>query len=142
MWGDDGPVVLYWELNDDPITEGVRIAHVCSLADTPTGRVFAAFLPPEITAATRASHVAASALGEAEFNDILREVREQGVASVASEPTGLITLSAPVYDDSGLIMLALIAVAPLARGADAKVRQELIEQAASLSTRLGFRARP
>jgi flavin reductase (DIM6/NTAB) family NADH-FMN oxidoreductase RutF/DNA-binding IclR family transcriptional regulator len=140
MWGDEGPMLLYWELNEDAITEGVRIAHVCSLTDTATGRVFAAYLPPEITSATCAAHVEKSALTETDFDKVLADVREEGVACVTSLETQLISYSAPVYDDSGLMMLALTAVLPLADGADPSVGRNLSEQAAALSKRLGFRA--
>ena len=142
MWGNEGPVVLYWEINHAPVTEGIQTANVCSLIDTATGRAFAAYLPPEVTAKTRALHLARSSWTEQDHDALLREVRRNGFARALSEETKLITLSVPVYDESGLMMLALTTVLPLGDTTEASASQLLLEQAEGLSRKLGFSREP
>lgn len=139
MWGNEGPVVLYWEINSQPITEGIQTGHVCSLTDTATGRIFAAYLPPEVTAQTRAAHLARGGWSETDYEEVLRQIRKDGFSNVSSTATGLISLSAPVYDESGLMMLALTTVQPLGDVLDATAGQSLIKQAIELSQKLGYR---
>ena len=139
MWGNEGPVVLYWEINNAPVTEGIQTANVCSLTETATGRAFAAYLPPEVTAKTRAAHLARSAWTEQDHEALLCEVRRNGYARAGSEATKLITLSAPVYDESGLMMLALTTVLTLGDTNEGPVSRVLMTQAENLSKKLGFR---
>lgn len=139
MWGNEGPVVLYWVVNSDPISEGIQTGHVCSLPHTATGQAFAAYLPPEVTARIRAAHLARSDWTETAFDHALAEVRAKGRALVASAETGLISLSAPVYDESGLMMLALTTVMPLSATNESHTSHQLIAQARELSSRLGFK---
>jgi len=140
MWGNEGPVVLYWELHQGPVTEGIQTANVCSVVDTATGRAFAAYLPRELTAPIRAAHLARTAWTAQQHEELLEQVRQAGFARALSEETHLITLSAPVYDESGLMMLALTTVLTLDDPDEAIVGKALIGQAAALSTRLGHKA--
>ena len=139
IWGNEGPVTLYWEIRDDQITTDIQVGHVCSLVDTATGRAFAAFLPPELTNHLRDGHLARTRLTHAEYDLLLAEVRRVGYARVANEKTGLLSLAAPVYDDSGLMMLALTAAMPLTDDRDSDLPLKLLTQAGELSRQLGHR---
>src|SRR5437773_4510106 len=49
IWGNKGPVVARWEESTRPVATNVRAGWVMPLANSATGRLFAAYLPPTIT---------------------------------------------------------------------------------------------
>jgi DNA-binding IclR family transcriptional regulator len=50
VWGNKGPVVARWEESTRPVATNVRAGWVMPLANSATGRCFAAYLPAGITA--------------------------------------------------------------------------------------------
>src|SRR5438132_2526917 len=49
IWGNMGPVVARWEESSRPVATNVRAGWVMPLANSATGRCFAAYLPAALT---------------------------------------------------------------------------------------------
>jgi DNA-binding IclR family transcriptional regulator len=121
-----------------------------SLLGTATGRVFAAFLPPKMIENFIESGVGRASVGdEAErqmsrnqIDKAVAEVREKGLARAVERPIpGVNAFSAPVFDHSGSIALAITAIGPshtFDADWDGPIAEELRKCASTVSMRLGF----
>jgi len=132
VWGNKGPTVIRWERGADAQDEELRTGIVLSLTSTATGRVFAAFLPTEVTRAfveedLRLSRVADEDEAEKRqrFEDEIEATRRDGVARLHA-------LSAPIYDGSGN-MVMVISVMPGGSGVTSDQEQMVVEAGRSLS---------
>ncbi len=119
--GTHGPTIVYIHESSRPIHVNMRAGTVMSTLNTATGRVFAAWLPPKL-----AQHYVgreqrdpaviaqeAARRPKAEVDALLSEVRRRGVARAVGEPIpGIDALSAPVFDHTGAIVLAVTAIGP------------------------------
>lgn len=148
VWGNHGPTVIRWEESSRPITMNLRTGSVLPLLSSATGLAFAAFLPPAFTAVLRKQELAAAkkagtAIDEAELDRSLAAVRRHGVARALGDLLpGVNALSVPVYDHSGMMVLAISALghAGLFNAAwDSPIASALKAAAAEVSRRLGYR---
>ncbi|AKJ27697.1 IclR family transcriptional regulator [Caldimonas brevitalea] len=129
VWGTRGPTVVRLEESPTPVHVNMRHGTVVSVTDTASGRLFAAYLPTDKVRAVldeerrreawereRAGAVApvASALPTWEaFAPQLDEVRAHRMSrSEGAVIEGISAMSAPVFDHTGAMVLAVTAIGP------------------------------
>lgn len=105
VWGSFGPTVVRWEQPPRRLMVNVGLGSVFPLLASATGRVFAAFLPPETLRAHAAQRHEDDRAPVAESVDA---VRRRGLARASGDfMPGLSAFAAPVFDDRGRLVLAL-----------------------------------
>ncbi|MEQ8399329.1 IclR family transcriptional regulator [Thalassobaculum sp.] len=150
VWGNHGPTVVRIEEGVSAVHVNMRVGSVMSLLGTATGRVFAAFLPPKMIEAFLDSDIGRASVGDELARTMSRkqieasvaEVRERGLARAVDRPIpGVNALTAPVFDQTGSIVLAITAIGPSGTfDADweGPIARELLACAGTVSARLGF----
>jgi DNA-binding IclR family transcriptional regulator len=157
VWGHRGPTLVRIAEAPSPVHVSMRHGTVMSIPGTASGRLFAAFGPPDAVRealanearlapratapSTRMKTGGRFGLGLA-FDREVDEVRRQGVATIDGVAVpGVSALAAPVFDAQGKLVLSLTAIGPSAifdaRPAGA-VATELLPAAHGLSRRLGW----
>jgi DNA-binding IclR family transcriptional regulator len=149
--GSHGPTIVYIHESRRPIHVNMRAGTVMSTVNTATGRVFSAFLPariaqhhigrelkdPAVTAQESARRPKAA------LDALLAEVRERGMARALGQPIpGINALSAPVFDQTRGIVLAVTALGPAGSFDPAwngPIAVKLRACAEAISLRLGFK---
>jgi DNA-binding IclR family transcriptional regulator len=118
--GHLGPTVVRIEESVHPLHVNMHTGTVMSLLNTATGLVFSTWLPrATITRllgqeamrlhGARTARAAAGAL----LDEATRDVRRHGIARAVGRPIpGINAVSAPIFDFSGQIVLALTALGP------------------------------
>jgi DNA-binding IclR family transcriptional regulator len=158
VWGHRGPTLVRIAEAPSPVHVSMRHGTVMSIPDTASGRLFAAFGPPEavleaLANEARAAPVSARSarvrtggrfgLGSA-FDRVIDRVRVDGVACTADVALpGISAVSVPVFDARGKLVLSLTAIGPSATfdsAVDGAVAARLKPAAAQLSMRLGWQA--
>lgn len=106
VWGSFGPTVVRWEQPNRPVMVNVGLGSVFPLYRSATGRVFAAFMDPEII---RRYLDAADSLDRRESSkETVEEVRKRGLARAQGDfMGGMSAFAAPVYDDRGRLALVM-----------------------------------
>ncbi len=122
VWGNHGPTIVRIEESSKQIHVNMRPGTVMTpLLLSATGRVFATFLPARITQPIlekelvqfAATPQAALRLSRRHVEDIVAEVRQHGMARAVGHPIpGINAFSAPVFDSSGNLALAITAMGP------------------------------
>jgi DNA-binding IclR family transcriptional regulator len=150
VWGNRGATIVRVEEAPTLVHVNMRHGTVMSLRNTASGRLFAAFLPRETVLAALASEAAheprrnAPPALDAAFERELDEVRALGLCRVDETAVpGVSAISAPVFDDSGAIVLAVTAIGPTPvfdTRPDGATATALRRCALELSQRLGARA--
>jgi DNA-binding IclR family transcriptional regulator len=150
VWGNRGPTIVLFEESTHPIHVNLRTGTVMSLVNSATGMVFAAFLPPKVTEGLINAELAADEAGRdgkrstwKQINAALAEVREHGMARAVGNPIpGINAFSAPVFDHSRHVVLAITVLGPAGTfnaNWSSPIAQALREAAASVSLRLGYK---
>lgn len=148
VWGNRGPTIVRWEMSPQAPVHELRCGIVVSPVSSATGLLFSACLPEAMTDAAVREAFDTLAAGGSEalaaartlYAQRLAEVRRTGLAT--SRPAALgdvVGFSAPVFDGSGLMVLALSAVKQGSgdAGEDERIAQSLLAAARKLSARLG-----
>ena len=135
VWGNRGPTIVRIEEAPSPVHVNMRHGTVMSLRGTASGLLFAAHRP-------RAEVMAAeSAPFDKALEDTLEQIRRQGLAAAVDQAMpGIAAVAAPVFSESGAMVLALTAIGPSAvfdARPDGVVAQALSRSAQALSRRLG-----
>ncbi|MGH3435630.1 MAG: IclR family transcriptional regulator domain-containing protein [Sciscionella sp.] len=128
------------------VSIGTRVpAHATSM-----GRAILAWAPPRqvdrvIVDSGLRAYTSRTVTDEAEFRRALRTVRQQGWAVVAEElEDGLLSVSAPVRDQSGTVVAALASSTSSGRSDVTRLREEvvplLLRAAGEISADLGHRS--
>ncbi|HYD80830.1 MAG TPA: IclR family transcriptional regulator [Paucimonas sp.] len=121
VWGGGGATVIRLYKSQRPVAISIAEGTVFNLTMSATGRVFAAYLPSDETAAMierelahhRAAHAEQAPRTRQEFDKVLDEIRREGVSRVRGlNAPGIDALAAPVFDAHGRIVLALTIVGP------------------------------
>lgn len=148
--GSNGPTIVYIHESRRPIHVNMRAGTVMSTVNTATGRVFSAYLPPKIALhyiarETRDGAVTAQAAArtsKASFDALVADVREHGLARAVGEPLpGINALSAPVFDATGGLALAVTMLGPAGSfdpAWDGPLAQALRACTDAISLRLGY----
>ena len=149
VWGNYGPTIVRFEQSVRPIHVNMRTGTVMQVNQTATGLVFAAYVSAaEIDAALAATAPDAKSRSASKraleaLSGELANVRQRGLARAQGNPVpGVNAFSAPVFDYSGEIALALTALGPAAEF-DATwtspIAKEVQATARAISDRLGLR---
>ncbi len=150
VWGNYGPTIVRFEQSVRPIHVNMRTGTVMALSQTATGYVFAAYVSPAaIDAALAATFpdvkqrsVATKAL--ALLAPDFAQVRQRSLARAQGNPVpGVNAFSAPVFDHTGEIALALTALGSAAEfdaSWTSPIAKEVKATARAISERLGHRA--
>jgi len=150
VWGNYGPTIVRFEQSIRPIHVNMRTGTVMQLNQTATGLVFSAYAnAAQIDAALAATSPdatqrAALRASLAALADALADVRKRGLARVQGNPVpGINAFSAPVFDHTGDITLALTALGSAAEfdaSWGSPIAADVRQTAARISARLGYRA--
>jgi DNA-binding IclR family transcriptional regulator len=151
VWGSLGATVVQVNEAGDQVHVNLRAGTVYSLLHTATGRVFAAFLSADVVKAHLSKAKAFAGLLEPENAENsatlwpeVEETRERGYSRATGSPIpGVNALSAPVFDHTGELKVALTVIGP-SRLVDVSPQsaqaRRLLGLARDLSTELGFLA--
>lgn len=149
VWGSFGPTIVQVHEATDQLHVNVRAGGVYSLTGTATGRVFAAFLPAAVVeprvAAERGESGRGRRIGDEispeRFAQEVAEARSLGYATAIGSPIpGVHAVSAPVFDHTGQMQLAVTLIGSaasidVARGSPHARR--LLDLTSRLSAQLG-----
>ena len=153
VWGNLGPTLIWWIEARRALDVQLRCGMVLPLLGSSTGKVFAAFSEPQLTARYIDAEIAAvQHMADAPFktreavDQHLAQVREQRLGSIRGaiildvNERGVDAVSVPVFDSAGAIVLALTMMgdAESFLEHDPAVRK-LRDAARRLSIRLGYR---
>lgn len=147
-WGQTGPVILKVEDAPKPIAIRPTTKGDLPLLNSATGRVFAAYMDPDDVRQLAEAELAASGVPvrerpvrHREFGRHLDDVRRRGLARTTGERyPGLISFSAPIFDDRGRVALALTSFGlsgSFSSSWSAAVPNALRDGAARLTQRIG-----
>ena len=152
VWGHRGPTLVGIAEAPSPVHVSMRHGTVMSIPDTASGRLFAAWGPPEAVAEALANEAKLAprpararggrfGLGTA-FDAEVERVRRLGVACVEGVAVpGVSAVAVPVFDARGRLVLSLTAIGPGAifdAAPDGVVAGALGPAARALSARLGW----
>jgi DNA-binding IclR family transcriptional regulator len=154
VWGNRGPTIVRIEESPNLVHVTMRHGTVMSLRNTASGRLFAAYLPKDtVVAAMQEEHAyelrhaptspAILPSLDTDFGNILEKVRQNGISDAVNlSVPGVSALAAPVFDESGNIVLSLTAIGPSAQfdvGLNGVIATTLKALGRDLSQRLGYR---
>jgi DNA-binding IclR family transcriptional regulator len=116
--GPQGPTIVRYEHAGFPLHVNLHVGTLMSLPATSTGRVFCAYLPADVLAtmwANQSGGSASSAMTPPDqsvaFEATLNAIRARGLESSVDAPSpGISSLSAPVLDSDGRLLLALTVI--------------------------------
>jgi DNA-binding IclR family transcriptional regulator len=149
VWGNLGPTIVRLEEPVQPLHVNLRTGTVMSLGQTATGRLFAAYLPPQVIKPLLGDDLArfgyargqVSPLSQAALKSALAEVRKHGLSRTRGHPIpGIDALCAPVFDFAGHIVLGILVMGPSATFDstwDGAVARPLLRCASEVSKRIG-----
>lgn len=121
VWGLHGCTIVYVRESTARIHANVRPGGMFMTTLTATGRLFAAFLPPDVTETVVASEIAemqssqsaSHDLDETAFRQRVEIVRDQGFETTLDIPIpGVSAIAAPVFDHAGAMELAVTLIGP------------------------------
>jgi DNA-binding IclR family transcriptional regulator len=144
IWGNKGPVVARWEESTRPVASNVRAGWVMPLANSATGRLFAAHLPRTLTARLLKAEFARTPESKAGYGARLEEIRKRGLSRVQGDLLpGVASVAAPVFGHGGGIVAVIAALGP--EGGfdvawDGAIAAAVKRAARALSVRLGHGA--
>ena len=113
IWGNKGPVVARWEEASRPVATNVRAGWVMPLANSATGRCFAAYLPAAVTSPMLGSELARVRETRAHYEARLEEIRAHGLSRVEGDLLrGVASVAAPVFGHDGGIVAVIASLGP------------------------------
>jgi DNA-binding IclR family transcriptional regulator len=148
VWANHGATMVRWLGADTPVAASLRVGSVMPLTRSATGSAFLAFLPREATAQWVKKELADHARQgltpstREEVDHLVAQIRRRGYARTSDFIPGISGIAAPVYDHSGSMKLALVALG-YSKPFDAaieKISSAVIRKAQMLSERLGSRS--
>lgn len=146
VWGNQGPTIVSIEECSRQVHVNMRVGTVMDLLTSATGRTFAAFLPARVTHTLIEEDFArlAAANGAPTREQLaaeLAEIRRERLARAVGKPIpGINAFTAPVFDHTGHLALAITAMGPAASfdpAWDGPVATRLRACAEAISARLG-----
>jgi DNA-binding IclR family transcriptional regulator len=149
IWGTHGPTVVRLEEPSHPVHIAMRVGSTVSLLETATGRVFAAFMPSATINAALTEDLDRLSIGYEPnrkikgpaIDKILTDIRSRGLARAVGEPLrGINAFSAPVFDHSGAVVLAVTAMGAVGTfdvNWNSPVAKALLDCTNAISRRLG-----
>ena len=150
VWGSGGATVVYVEEAANQILINVKPGITYSIVGTATGKVFAAFLPPKIVEPAMARELenlnlmqsAGGPVEPAALQTEIAGVRARGYAVTVDRPIpGLTAISAPVFDFTSRMQLAMTLIGPsqfIDVGPESAPIAALLQATQTLSAQLGY----
>jgi DNA-binding IclR family transcriptional regulator len=145
VWGTYGPTVIRSIESSHNVTTNSKPGTVLGLSATATGKVWAAFLPKQLTAKRIADELKQAKRGitPRELDKELADIRVAGYAGTADNPwPGIAAACAPVFDYTGQVQLAVALLGPSASldcDADSPQVSALLNFTRGLSSQLGYK---
>ncbi len=144
IWSPQGPVVFAFEESSRPVYMNIRVGSILPLLPTATGRVFAAFLPSDMTDGILATEMRAAHQSAAQVRKLLDQTRMHRLAHVEGVLVpGVNAIAAPLFDHKGRIagvIGALGRTEEMNVAYDGPVARVLLGMAAEISRRMGYMA--
>lgn len=149
VWGSLGPTIVRLEEPVQPLHVNLRTGTVMSLANTATGRLFAAYMPSKIVARmlgdklARFGHVTGQSanISKKELEKFLAETHKYGLSRTRGQPIpGIAAMCAPVFDSEGHIVLGILVMGPSATfdsNWNGVIAKSLKQCASEVSRRIG-----
>jgi DNA-binding IclR family transcriptional regulator len=146
-WSDAGPVIIRIEESSRPIFMNVRVGSTLPIMRTAVGRIFAAYLPKQDTAALiESERRSLNRMGKRDSRlstaDIITTTQRHGIAVVEGDLVpGVTALAAPVFDHRARIVASIGLLGgpeDFTATATSKAATLLKKTAESISRRLGF----
>src|SRR5262245_4359772 len=119
VWATKGPTIVRLAESSHPVAMTMRVGSTVPLMSTATGRIFAAYLPEQLTRAFLAAELAAARAernarlpqNENELSKLLGAVRRRAMARVGGEfLPGVGAFSVPVFGHESELKAAITAV--------------------------------
>src|SRR5690348_3891778 len=116
VWANHGATIVRWLGADTPVSASLRVGAVLPLTRSATGATFLAFLPQETTAPfVRKELMEHQRQGltpttREEVDQLVAQTRRRGFARTSEFIPGISGIGAPVFDYSGSMALALVAL--------------------------------
>ncbi|HKQ84946.1 MAG TPA: IclR family transcriptional regulator [Steroidobacteraceae bacterium] len=148
VWANQGATIVRWLGADTPVAASLRVGSVMPLTRSATGNAFLAFLPPQTTArwikSELAEHVRKGLTPTTahEVERLTTKTRRLGYARTSEFIPGISGMAAPVFDHTGAMVFALVALGysrPFDEQFD-RISAAVLRAAQALSQRLGFAA--
>lgn len=121
VWGTHGPTIVLVQEASNYIHANVRAGGMFTVTGTATGKIFAAYLPPQLVAPVVQAELRAAqkgwsdvgALSDEALEREVEKVRRNGIAATTDLPVpGISALSAPVFNHSNHLQLAITIIGP------------------------------
>ncbi len=145
VWGGSGPIIVRVEEGPRAVNVSMRHGIPASLRHTGTGKVFAAYMPPEVVRAALVAQGEPQAWDDQGFHREMVRIRDLGLSQVREElMPGISAMAVPVFDGFGRLALAIAAMGPTAQldlSPEGHQASLLREVARRVSLRLGAPAR-
>jgi DNA-binding IclR family transcriptional regulator len=149
VWGSLGPTIVRLEEPIQPLHVNLRTGTVMSLANTATGRLFAAYMPAKVVERMLGDELArfghrtgqTATINKKTLETFLAETRKHGLSRTRGQPIpGIDALCAPVFDSEGHIVLGILVMGTSATfdsNWDGAIAKALHECAREVSRRIG-----
>lgn len=146
VWGNEGATIVRWLGADTPVSASLRVGSVLPLTRSATGGVFLAFLPRETTAPLLKKELDANVRkglqpdSQEEVERWIAQSRRHGYARTSDFIPGIGGIAAPVFDHTGSMTLALVALGytkPFEAQIE-KIAAAVTGKAEAISRRLGW----
>ena len=150
VWGTFGPTIVQVQEAADQMHVNLRAGATYAIKSTATGQLFAAFMPTTVikphlereTREGRKSPRVGGPISEEDFQTAVAEIRRRGYGLTRGRPIpGIDAISAPVFDDSGQLRLAITVIGPqdaLDVDSESPQVERVIGFASELSRQLGY----
>ncbi len=150
VWANHGPTIVRWLGADTPVAASLRVGSVMPLTRSATGGAYLAYLPKETTQTMVRKELADNQRKGLEpttqeaVEAFAEQTRRQGFARTSDFIPGIGGMAAPVFDHSGSMVLALVALG-YSKPFEAHIQRisaEVVHAATALSRRLGANDSP
>ena len=145
VWANQGPTIVRWLGADTPVAASLRVGSIMPLTRSATGGAYLAFLPRESTQVALKKELAGNRrkglapMRREVVEAFVEQTRRQGFAHTIDFIPGIGGIAAPVFDHSGAMVLALVALG-YSKPFEAHIQRiaaAILHTAATLSQRLG-----
>jgi DNA-binding IclR family transcriptional regulator len=148
VWGNEGPTIVRWVGGDSPVSATLRVGSVMPLSRSATGQAFLAYLPEsrwQLILKRELAHNTRQGLrpqSVTELSGRLRDIRTAGVSYSSDFIAGISGMAAPIFDDQGSMVLALVTLGYSGgfEPRQGEIRAALHQAARQLSRRLGYQS--
>lgn len=146
VWANHGATIVRWMSSDAPVAATLRVGSVMPLTRSATGGIFLAYLSRHTTARLVRQELGENARNQLEpattsqVDEWIERTRQRGCAYTGDFIPGVEGASAPVFDHSGDLVLALTALG-YSKPFHAKAQEivaALKRTALAISQRLGY----